>query len=81
MVVNFIVIDKVKLGDYFIVKLLDSLIGNGDVDYFNLNNMMLIVDIKSMNGDVVVKVIYDILIKMYIFVFIDYVNNKENING
>lgn len=81
MVVNFIVIDKVKLGDYFIVKLLDSLIGNGDVDYFNLNNMMLIVDIKSMNGDVVVKVIYDILIKMYIFVFIDYVNDKENING
>lgn len=70
-----------KLGDYFIVKLLDSVIGNGDVDYFNLNNMMLIVDIKSMNGDVVVKVIYDILIKMYIFVFIDYVNNKENING
>lgn len=65
-----------KLGDYFIVKLLDSVIGNGDVDYFNLNNMMLIVDIVNDKNEVVVKVIYDILIKIYIFVFIDYVNDK-----
>ncbi|EOD8080180.1 MSCRAMM family adhesin clumping factor ClfB, partial [Staphylococcus aureus] len=81
MAANFTVTDKVKSGDYFTAKLPDSLTGNGDVDYSNSNNTMPIADIKSTNGDVVAKATYDILTKTYTFVFTDYVNNKENING
>ncbi len=81
MAANFTVTDKVKSGDYFTAKLPDSLTGNGDVDYSNSNNTMPIADIKSTNGDVVAKATYDILTKTYTFVFTDYVNDKENING
>ncbi|HFG8911347.1 TPA: MSCRAMM family adhesin clumping factor ClfB, partial [Staphylococcus argenteus] len=81
MAANFKVTGQVKAGDYFTAKLPDSLTGNGDVDYSNSNNTMPIADIKSTNGDVVAKATYDILTKTYTFVFTDYVNGKENING
>lgn len=81
MAANFKVTGQVKSGDYFTAKLPDSVTGNGDVDYSNSNNTMPIADIKSTNGDVVAKATYDILTKTYTFVFTDYVNDKENING
>ncbi|UXV32543.1 fibrinogen-binding adhesin SdrG C-terminal domain-containing protein [Mammaliicoccus sciuri] len=78
---KFRVDGTVKEGDYFTFVIPENLTVDGDIDYSKTDNSMKLVDIKNANGDIVAKGEYNVLSKNGRYIFTNYVNDKENING
>ncbi|PTK89449.1 fibrinogen-binding adhesin SdrG C-terminal domain-containing protein [Staphylococcus gallinarum] len=78
---TFKVEGTVREGDYFTFVLPHNLTADGDIDYSNLNNTMVLPKITNVNGDVLATGTYNTETKVGTYTFTSYVNDKENISG
>ncbi|MGV3244938.1 SdrD B-like domain-containing protein [Staphylococcus sp. 11262D007BW] len=78
---EFQVQGTVREGDYFTFMLPENLTGDGDVDYSNVNNTMVLPDLLNGSGQVVATGDYNTENKTGTYVFTDYVNDKDNVSG
>ncbi|MDY3360478.1 MAG: fibrinogen-binding adhesin SdrG C-terminal domain-containing protein [Clostridium celatum] len=78
---SFKVEGTVREGDYFTFILPEFLSADGDIDYSNLNNTMILPELKNSAGQIVATGTYNTISKTGKYIFTDFVNNKNNISG